>query len=98
MRPNARANVDARIAVMAIAGVAVAPAAPAAADSWRRESEVRVGEKWQYHLFRPTPRHLMRDLATDRPDVTESPYTVDAGHFQAELSFIEYVSDDGGDV
>lgn len=26
----------------------------------------------------------MRDFETDRPDVTESAYTVDAGHFQLE--------------
>lgn len=97
MRPSARAHVTAKIAALTVAGVAVIPAAPAAADSWARQSDLRADEKWQYHLFRPTPRHLMRELATDRPDVTESPYTVDAGHFQAELSFIEYVRDDGGD-
>src|SRR5688500_12749162 len=55
------------------------------------------GEKWQYNLFNPTPRPLMRELSTDRPDTTESPYTVDAGHFQVELSFVEYTRVDGGD-
>ena len=39
----------------------------------------------------------MRELSTDRPDTTESPYTVDAGHVQVELSFLEYTRDDGGD-
>lgn len=34
-----------------------------------------------------------RPLNTDRPDVTESPYTVAAGHFQVELSFVEYTRD-----
>jgi len=29
-------------------------------------------------------------IEPDRPDVTESPFTVDAGHFQTELSFVEY--------
>jgi hypothetical protein len=29
----------------------------------------------------------MRELSTDRPDKTESPYTVDAGHFQWEMDF-----------
>ena len=28
----------------------------------------------------------LRDLTTDRPDVTESPFTVDAGHFQLETT------------
>jgi hypothetical protein len=27
----------------------------------------------------------LRELSTDRPDTTESPYTVDAGHFQFEM-------------
>ena len=65
----------------------------AVADSWTRPSEARADEKSRYNLFRPTPRPLLRELATDRPDVTESPYTVDAGHFQAELSFFEYGRD-----
>lgn len=56
------------------------------------------GDKSGYTLFDPTPRQLMRPLASDRPDVTESPYTVDAGHFQVELSFFEYARDEGGAV
>lgn len=36
----------------------------------------------------------MREMRTDRPDVTESPYTVDAGHLQIESSFVEYTHDD----
>ncbi|MGH7243115.1 MAG: transporter [Phycisphaerales bacterium] len=43
-----------------------------------------------YTLFNPTPRSEMRPMSTDRPDVTESPYTVDAGHFQLEMSFAEW--------
>lgn len=46
-----------------------------------------------YHLFSPTPRHLMRELSTDRPDKTESPYTVDAGHFQVEIDAISFAFD-----
>jgi len=51
-------------------------------------------DKSQYNLFNPTPRSLMRDFNPDRPDVTESPYTVDAGHYQLEFSFVEYTHDD----
>ena len=40
--------------------------------------------KQQYHLFNPAPREQMRGFETDRPDLTESAYTVDAGHFQLE--------------
>jgi len=40
--------------------------------------------KSKFHLFNPTPKNLMRGFETDRPDMTESPLTVDAGHFQIE--------------
>jgi hypothetical protein len=54
-------------------------------------------DKSAYSLFAPTPRELLRDLSTDRPDTTESPYTVDAGHFQLEMSFVDYTHDRSGD-
>lgn len=41
-------------------------------------------EVTSYHLLNPVPREEMRELSLDRPDTTESPYTVDAGHFQVE--------------
>jgi hypothetical protein len=47
-------------------------------------------DKSGYHLLNPVPRHLMRELATDRPDATESPNTVDAGHFQLEMDFANF--------
>src|SRR5258707_15821817 len=42
-------------------------------------------DKSGYTLFNPTPREYMRAFTTDRPDLTESPFTVDAGHFQLEM-------------
>lgn len=50
-------------------------------------------DKSAYHLFNPTPRAQMRELNTDRPDQTESPYTVDAGHFQVEMDFFKFTYD-----
>lgn len=44
-------------------------------------------------LFNPVPKEQMRELSTDRPDTTESPYTVDAGHFQAELEPVSWSRD-----
>jgi hypothetical protein len=44
-------------------------------------------------LFNPTPAAEMRELSTDRPDKTESPYTVDAGHFQLETDLVSYTHD-----
>jgi len=49
-------------------------------------------DKSQFHLFHPTPDALMREMATDRPDKTESAYTVDAGHFQVEMDLLSYTT------
>ena len=46
-----------------------------------------------YHLFRPVPVEQMRELSTDRPDKTESPYTVDAGHVQVEMDLAAFTYD-----
>jgi Putative MetA-pathway of phenol degradation len=51
-------------------------------------------DKNDYNLFNPTPKELMRELSPDRPDKTESPYTVDAGHYQLEMDFANYTYDD----
>jgi Putative MetA-pathway of phenol degradation len=53
----------------------------------------QAGDKSQYTLFNPTPKELMREMTTDRPDKTESPYTVDAGHFQFEMDLVNYTFD-----
>ena len=55
-------------------------------------------DKSQYNLFHPTPAGQLRELSPDRPDVTESPYTVDAGHFQWEMDFANFTSDEGGAI
>lgn len=52
-----------------------------------------AADKSQYHLFNPTPRELMRAMSTDRPDLTESAYTVDAGHFQIEADLVGFSRD-----
>ncbi len=47
-------------------------------------------DKSGYSLFDPTPDRLLRDMTTDRPDTTESPFTVDAGHIQIETNLFGY--------
>lgn len=42
----------------------------------------------KFSLFNPVPKALMREMETDRPDVTESPFTVDAGHIQYETDLL----------
>ena len=46
--------------------------------------------KQRYDLFHPTPKDSLREMDPDRPNITESPYTVDAGHIQYEAAFIQY--------
>jgi len=44
-----------------------------------------TSSKASWNLFKPVPHALMRkDMETDRPSITETPHTVDAGHFQYE--------------
>src|SRR5262245_3960312 len=51
-------------------------------------------DKSQFHLFNPTPSKYLREMITDRPDKTEGPYTVDAGHFQFEMDLVSYTHDE----
>lgn len=55
-------------------------------------------DKSGYSLFNPVPAAAMRAMSTDRPDTTESAYTVDAGHFQLEMSFFDFTRDHEGTV
>jgi hypothetical protein len=44
-------------------------------------------------LAAPARAQKLRELSTDRPDRTESPYTVDRGHLQLELDFLNVTHD-----
>lgn len=72
-------------------GSAFAAAAVSAVEAVAAEK--RASNKSAFTFFNPTPTDLMRDLSTDRPDQTESAYTVDAGHFQVEVDFVNYTYD-----
>lgn len=62
------------------------------------ESTSGSNTKSRYSLFNPTPESAMRDFATDRPDKTESPYSLDAGHFQFETDIANYSKDTAGGI
>jgi hypothetical protein len=47
-------------------------------------------DKSEYTLFNPTPDADLRSFNTDRPPKANSPYTVDAGHFQYETDLAVY--------
>jgi hypothetical protein len=63
----------------ALALLLVAAIGPAGAQS--------PGDKSEYNLFNPVPDDQLREMTLDGPGATESPHTVDAGHFQIELTF-----------
>jgi len=48
--------------------------------------------KRQFSLLRPTPRRYMRPMVPDRPGITESPYSVDAGHVQYETDALRLLT------
>ncbi len=50
-------------------------------------------DKSGYTLFKRTPESQLRELTTDRPDLTESPYTVDAGWWQVEMDLAAFTRD-----
>jgi hypothetical protein len=50
-------------------------------------------DKSTFNLLIPTPKEHLRGMDADYPGSTESPYTVDAGHFQVELRWVGYSLD-----
>jgi hypothetical protein len=72
----------------------LAAAGAAAAE----DADKPLPDKSGYNFFHPTPHDLMRELAPDRPDKTESPYTVDAGHFQLEMDVMTFTLNRSNDA
>ncbi|WP_216679450.1 transporter [Hymenobacter siberiensis] len=67
------------------------PVAAALAQEGIKNDTIKV-DKNQFSLFRPTPRKYMRPMVPDRPGITESPYSVDAGHFQYETDALRLLT------
>jgi len=76
-RPLAPSVLAASCAALCLA----VPAAAAAAEDEPAAVAAGTGE---------AADRALRDLTTDRPDVTESPFTVDAGHIQIETTLLGY--------
>jgi hypothetical protein len=58
-----------------------------------KSPDVPAPDKSIYSIFRRTPVEQLRELTTDRPDLTESPYTVDAGWWQLEADIFNFTRD-----
>jgi hypothetical protein len=46
---------------------------------------------------KPVPRNRLRPLRPDRPGITESPFTVDAGHLQIETDLLRLINEPGSE-
>jgi hypothetical protein len=81
-----------------LSGLLVAFVHPAGAQSATPtpESPPRQVDKSRYNPFSPTPAYEMREFLPDRPYVTDSPYTVAAGHWLLEMGLFEYTRDRWG--
>jgi len=47
-------------------------------------------DKSQFNLSNPTPADQLRSMDTDRPNITNTPHTIDAGHLQIETGVFDY--------
>jgi hypothetical protein len=52
-----------------------------------------AADKSGYSWTKPVPSEWLREMTTDQPDSTESPYTVDPGHVQLEMDFATLTRD-----
>jgi len=64
-----------------------------AVDADKADTNPPAPDKSTFNFFNPTPSRYMREMDPDGPGGTESPYTVDAGHFQFEMTLVDYTLD-----
>lgn len=69
----------------ALLGLCALPALCAAQDKPAKPSPY---DSAHYSWRKPVPRNRLREMQPDRPGVTESPFTVDAGHLQVEMDAV----------
>ncbi len=67
------------------------PAFSSAQDTTKPQPKPSPYDSAHYRWRRPVPRHLLRELQPDRPGVTDTPFTVDAGHVQLEIDALRLV-------
>jgi hypothetical protein len=63
----------------------------AAAQAAHAEDSAPAPDKTMYTLLNPTPVDAMRAFEPERPGKILTPFTIDAGHFQIESDFINYI-------
>ncbi len=73
--------------------VSIAPVAAVAQTAEPSPSPPPGPEKSGYTFLQPTPVTLRRSYNTDRPSVTDSPFSIDAGAFQMETDAVNFTLD-----
>jgi len=73
-------------------GAALLQALLPGAQSASADDAAAPADKSAYNLFNPTPADAMRAFEPERPAKILTPFTIDAGHFQIESDFVNYIS------
>ncbi len=73
--------------------IATASLLPLLASAQAPEADT-AALKRSYTLFRPVPKELLRDFSPDRPGISQSAHTLDAGHFQLETDLFRLRRED----
>ena len=76
---NATATRNSQLCLLTLA-LALLPVAAQAQDDNHPKSPSPY-DSAHFSWRKPVPRNRLRPLCPDRPGLTESPFTVDAGHF-----------------
>jgi hypothetical protein len=61
----------------------------------KRPLHITISLAALFGVFPTLSAKPLRELSADRPDTTESPYTVDKGHFQFEMELAAFTRDGG---
>ncbi|HSI10972.1 MAG TPA: transporter [Chthoniobacter sp.] len=83
----------ARLPLLATLVLSAASAWADFGDAAGKAAPPTARDKSGYTLFNPVPQDAMREFSTDRPDQTECPFTIDAGHVQFEMDFATFTQD-----
>lgn len=82
-------RVRASLVVLLIVGASLL-ASPAFAEDRDEIMNPACANKNQYTIFNPTPTECLREYDPDRPDQTDGPSTIDAGHVALETDLANY--------
>ena len=92
---NATATRNSQLCLLALA-LALLPAAAQAQDD-NHPKFPSPYDSAHFSWRKPVPRNRLRPLCPDRPGLTESPFTVDAGHFQLETDAARLINEPASD-